>query len=425
MSSDQALAAHFGAAGPRRLGIALSGGGDSTALTLLAHDWAQISGSELFAATVDHGLRPEAAAEAEAAGRFCASLGIPHDILRWQGWDGQGNLMAEARAARYRLLAGWAGTRRLADIALGHTRDDNIETFAMALARGTGLDGLAGMRARFVRPRESDGPAMTFHRPLLAVSRAALRDLLSARGVGWIDDPSNEDSHFERVRMRKALAGALAAAGIGEAQVARSIAHLAATAADLAAELRVRLEGERGVWTDGPDLVFDLGLWQGLTGEFRRRSLSAALRFVGGDDTPPRAEALMRLVGRNWTAEPGPATLAGCLITATGAELRISREYAAVAGLTAPSTGLWDRRWRVSGPHGAGTELRALGPEGLAQIGEDWRLAALPRRALLAAPAIWQGERLLSAPFVPGFSGAWRLSAGNEIARLWALLGAG
>ena len=104
------------------------------ALLLLALD----AGLQVRAVTVDHGLRPEAAAEAAWVGRLCAGLGVPHDTLQWQGWDGAGNLQDQARRARLSLIADWAKVAGLGAVALGHTQDDQAETVLMRLARRAG-----------------------------------------------------------------------------------------------------------------------------------------------------------------------------------------------------------------------------------------------------------------------------------------------
>jgi tRNA(Ile)-lysidine synthase len=120
---------------PERLGIAVSGGGDSIALMHLLHRIASDEGVALFAATVDHGLRAESADEARTVAKQAAALGIPHDTLRWQGWDGAGNLQDHARQARYALLKEWAKRNDISAIALGHPADDQAETLLMRLAR--------------------------------------------------------------------------------------------------------------------------------------------------------------------------------------------------------------------------------------------------------------------------------------------------
>ncbi len=186
---------------PRGIAIALSGGGDSTALLCLLHDFYSERGEEdrLFAVTVDHGLRPDSAAEARRAGEFCAALGVPHTIRHWEGVKPVAGLQAAAREARYRLLADAATAAGCGLVMTGHTLDDQAETVAMRRARGNGR-GLSG-----IAPATLHDKRIWFVRPLIGQRRNDLRAFLAERGQGWIDDPSNIDPRFERVRMREAI----------------------------------------------------------------------------------------------------------------------------------------------------------------------------------------------------------------------------
>ncbi len=192
--------AHFLGNLPERLGVAVSGGSDSLALLVLLHEMRGAGGPELFAVTVDHGLRAESAAEAAEVARICAELGVVHDTLNWAGWDGQGNLPDQARRARYGLMDKWAQGRDICDIALGHTANDQAETFLMRLSREAGVDGLSAMAGTWL------AGGTTFHRPLLQAGREALKDVLREKGLGWAEDPSNEDVAYARARARQALA---------------------------------------------------------------------------------------------------------------------------------------------------------------------------------------------------------------------------
>ncbi|MGB7244318.1 MAG: tRNA lysidine(34) synthetase TilS, partial [Sulfitobacter sp.] len=154
------IATHFLPDPPRHLGVAVSGGGDSVALLCLLQQFCAAQDIRLFAVTVDHGLRAEAAAEARTVAGLCATLDVPHDILQWTDWNGVGNLQSRARDARYRLMSDWARNREISMIALGHTADDQAETFLLRLARRAGVDGLSAMANRV----EHHG--MIFCRPL-------------------------------------------------------------------------------------------------------------------------------------------------------------------------------------------------------------------------------------------------------------------
>jgi tRNA(Ile)-lysidine synthase len=401
-AAKSALTAAFRAAlGPvdHPLGLAVSGGGDSVALLLLALD----AGLQVRAVTVDHGLRPEAAAEAAWVSRLCAGLGVPHDILQWRGWDGSGNLQDQARRARLSLIADWARAAGLGAVALGHTQDDQAETVLMRLARRAGVDGLSAMTGR----RRALG--MIWLRPLLWVSRDDLRADLRARGQAWIEDPSNDMLRFDRVKARQALAH-LAPLGMTPAVLAGVAGQMrsARTALDhqtgVAARQIARIEGG--------DVVMDRTGFQEQPFEIRRRLLVGALGWVGSADYGPRAASVRALLAAIGAGRGG--TLSGCRVTLQRTTLRVAREWQAVRGTAAAPGQLWDRRWLLTGPEFKGLEVRALGEAGLCAVG-DWRRSGLPRATLLASPSVWRDEVLVAAPLVrnaPGWTA--RLADGAD-----------
>lgn len=393
---------------PQRLGVALSGGGDSVALLVLLADWAQGRGVSLHAATVDHGLRAESAQEACAAADLAQRFGASHDTLHWQGRTARGNLQDAARRARRGLIADWAKTLEIPAVALGHTLDDQAETLLLRLARGSGVDGLAAMRPVH-RAR-----GLVWLRPLLDVSRASLRDELTARDIGWTEDPSNADLRFDRVRARKALA-TLSALGIDAAGLAATAARMARARAAL--EHVTQEAARRHCAVVAGDVLIERAGLAALPEEIRDRLLAHALCWVASAEYRPRLKALHRLLEGLDGARP--ATLHGCRVLVQGPHLRITREARAVAECRAAPGQDWDRRWVVFPSESRaldarGLEVRALGAEGLAQC-PDWRETDLPRASLLAAPALWRGATLVAAP-VAGLGNGWcaRLVHGEE-----------
>ncbi len=199
--------------------VAVSGGADSMALLLLGHT---ALGERCVAATVDHGLRPDSAAEARLVAAVCAQRGISHAILTDALPERVGktaNLSARARALRYRLLEAHAREVGARFVATAHHADDQLETVVMRLNRGSGVSGLAAIRER-------GGPII---RPLLQWRHSELAALVAACGITAVNDPSNRDDRFDRARLRKALAGAdwldplavgVSAAALGDAEEA-------------------------------------------------------------------------------------------------------------------------------------------------------------------------------------------------------------
>ena len=369
------------------------------ALLAIAHDWA---GDRVSAVTVDHGLRPEAAAEAAAVAAFCAGRGIVHTILPLSGLA-PGNVPAQARLARYGAISQWAAGR---PVALGHTMDDQAETLLMRLARGSGVDGLAAMaEARsWLRTR--------WMRPLLSVRRVDLRTFLGSAGIAWAEDPTNLDPSYDRTRARSALK-ALAPLGIGVPGLADTATRLAQarTALDSAAttlSVRARRWGALGQAWLAP------GAMAGAPSETVRRLLVDTLVRVSGRDYPPRQRAVAPLVAALRAGDAPAATLGGCLLQRDGADVLICREPAAVEGpAPVPPGGLnWDGRWLITGGT-PGCRVMALGqallPDDLAvPTGPAWR----------SVPAILRGDRLVAVPSLDYAANSSCVPAGRWTATL-------
>ncbi len=280
--SDDALTERFaadlariwpeGAKGAPRLALAVSGGPDSLALLRLAH--AALPG-RVAAATVDHGLRPEAAAEAAHVAQLCAALGVPHDTLTVE--VGEGNVQAQARAARYAALAGWMEGEALAALATAHHADDQAETLVMRLNRGSGVAGLAGVRERALVP----GTRLALLRPVLGWRRARLAQL--AAGMQPVQDPSNHDLAFDRVRIRQALADS---DWVDVPSWAQAAAHLAE--ADAALDWAAAREWADNVEQEPMGLIYR-------PQAPRAVALRVVARIVGQMDAPARGAAIARL----------------------------------------------------------------------------------------------------------------------------------
>lgn len=374
------------------LGVAVSGGVDSTALLHLT----KAAGFQVEAVTVDHRLRPESAAEAALVAKDCARMGIPHRVQVWDhGPLVPGNLMDAARQARMALITDWARDRGIAHVALGHTQDDQAETVLMGLARQAGVAGLSGMRPWW------QAGGITFHRPLLEAGRDELRDWLQSQGIGWLDDPTNEDPRFTRIKARKALA-ALAPLGITAAGLAAVAGHLASAQAALTA-MAARAAGQHVALRAGA-VQITAGLFTEPT-EVQRLIVARAIDWLRQEPCLLRADDLRRF--QDAVRDGRDATLAGCRHRG-GWVFREARALGPDAAVGA----LWDRRWNVTGPPGT---VSALGEAGLRAC-PDWRATGLPRQVLAVTPAVWREGALVSAPLA-GWENGWtaRVAAADHL----------
>ncbi|MGE4482655.1 tRNA lysidine(34) synthetase TilS [Acidocella sp.] len=356
MSVDTAFAAALGRwlppGVPPRLAVAVSGGADSTALALLAHDYCAARGGTAMALTVDHGLRPDAGDEARLTIARLAGQGIACHYLALGLRPGPA-LQERARLARHEALAAAAARAGFLYLALGHHLEDQRETVAMRARRGPGgEEGMAAWSAR-------DGVILL--RPLLDVPPAALRAYLRGRGVAWIEDPSNKSRAFERVRVRLDGEGRMPALSVARRARERE------GAAFLARHARLYPEGFA---------VLD-------THQAPPAALGALIRTLGGQPYAPRRDALLRL-----SEALGPATLGGVRIVPAGRlgeGWLLAREPAACAPpVQAVSHALWDGRFTLTTAPPEGMLLGALG----ADAAEFRGFNGLPSLVLRAMPAL-------------------------------------
>lgn len=257
-----------------KIGLAISGGPDSLALLLMAKE---LCPGSIAAATVDHQLRPEAAEEARFVAGLCNSFGIPHNILVPSA-PIRGNIQSKARTTRYALLRQWMAEQGCLWLATAHHADDQLETILMRLSRGSGVDGLSAIRRK-------NGDII---RPLLSFRKEELIHVCRQAGVVPVQDPSNENEDFDRVRIRKFLEKA--PSDLDPVMAAKSAAALgeAAEALDWTAQY---FAGERLV-SEGGTVSVDP---HDLPAEIQRRLVTRALLLLQ-PDMRFRRDGLSRLI---------------------------------------------------------------------------------------------------------------------------------
>ena len=254
--------------GAGRIGLAVSGGGDSLALLLIARE---AMPDRIDVATVNHGLRAEAAHEAKMVADICDTLGVSQTILT-PSTPISGTLQASARQARYECLEAWADERQLSWIATAHHVEDQAETLMMRLLRGSGIAGLSSIRERNGR----------IIRPLLGWRRAELHAIVGKAGLSPANDCSNHDHHFDRVRMRQAFSDNQ---WLDPVSLSKSAAIFAQ--ANEALDWATQREAERRLAIDNCGVSLDP---QGVPIEILRRLVMAALRHIVADISPRGAQ---------------------------------------------------------------------------------------------------------------------------------------
>lgn len=368
--------------------VAVSGGSDSLALLLLANAWARESGAELLAVTVDHGLRQEAAAEAAFVASVAAGLGIEHVTLGWEGEKPAFGIQEAARTSRYALIDDLAHETGSTVILTGHTLDDQAETVFMRAQRGgdeaAGGRGLSGM----ARQTWLYGGTMIF-RPLLAVSRQTLRRVLSEFSQPWIEDPSNEDTSYERVRVRKLLASRPVLANQALALAAISGRLRSCLARDCARFLSAHVDV-----TPGP--VFSLRLPASedrpVAGAVTLLALRVLIALAGGREHLAGA-ALLKTVAALPGSQPGTrVTAGGAVIERTAAGMRFYRELRNLGSIAIDpgETAIWDGRLHVHNASSVTVFCDATRRSLVRELEEsrDAPFSVRPRQALWSSPVL-------------------------------------
>jgi tRNA(Ile)-lysidine synthase len=381
----------------RPIAVAVSGGGDSVALLLLAHAWAAVNGRPLLALNVDHQLQPQSRAWGQACAVLAERLGVGFQALAWTGEKPAHGVPAAARAARHRLLAEAARTAGARAILMGHTADDLAEARAMREAGSTTPDP----REWSPSPAWPEGRGVFLLRPLLDVRRAALREWLRARGESWIEDPANADPRYARARARAALAGGGDVSAQGEA--ARALAE--ACHVEPWAEIR-----------------FERSTLRAATPGQAERLVGLACVCAGGGARLPPSAARARLTARLRGSEPVVASLAGARVTAEPEMVQITREAGERrrAGLQplalAPGeTMVWDGRFEVTaGPPGLAVQplaglTRRLPPD------QQRTLTGIPASARPALPAVVDGSGAATSPVLGAAPATARCLIGDRL----------
>jgi tRNA(Ile)-lysidine synthase len=401
--------------------------------------------------TVDHGLRPEAADEAAFVAQEAAKLGLPHQTLKADEPPPKTGIQQWARDLRHRLILelldaenwklhelGLRASRFIRRrILMAHHLDDQAETVLMRLARGSGLVGLGGIYES--QPLSlpagggragSLGPAVAY-RPLLEVPKARLVATLISRAANWVDDPSNSDPAFERVRLRRALE-ALRELGISSESIGLSSRRLR-DAEDSYKSFEGRWHSQIVALNDGLLGDVELGLFAARGHYAGVRLLQRLLAAFGGTSRPAELSKVERLAEKLLGTGGGfsGATLGGCRIQLDGkfrdGRLLIYREGNGAGlpsvALAAGQSIVWDARFRVEASGSAQEDVlvRALGAEGWAQLKrevEGLDELKLKAAAMATLPAIWLDEKIISVPFLNDHLA--EPDASRKAARAWS-----
>lgn len=372
--------------------VAVSGGSDSVALLHLASSWAKKVAADLLVITVDHGLRPEAAAEAAFVSGISEHLQLQHFTLAWDGMKPTSGISEAAREARYALIAEFARDVGAATILTGHTLDDQAETVWMRNLRGSAhsqFRGLSGMSTGMMLE-----PGIRVARPLLGYRREALRAYLADIGQTWIEDPSNFDAAFERVRARIALQKS----DIGIPEISRFASVCGRWRRCVCEAARDFLVEELEI-LNGPVFTIDAMALKSQPDELACLVLQVICAMAGG-----RSHYITSgMAARAAQLESGERMTAGSSIVENRqGRLRVYREFRSlpVLHLLPGENGVWDGRLSIHNNSGKSLICRTAEPADMTALQElgGTPPEIRPKAALRTMPVIVHGGMNLLFP---------------------------
>ncbi|MFA5040891.1 MAG: tRNA lysidine(34) synthetase TilS, partial [Bdellovibrionales bacterium] len=353
---------------------------------------------QCVALVVEHGLRDESAAEAKTVKKRLQKMGFETEILPWKHGAVSGKLHEKARSARYGLLT--EACRRLGanDLLLAHHRGDQAETILMRLAKGSGIDGLAGI------PEQAERDGIRLLRPFLSLPKERLIATCREAKMAFVMDPSNGSEKYARGRLRKIMP-LLASEGltIDNLTVLGARAKEAKAALDHATREFIKKSAKTGA---GGSVRFDRAALCAVPREIAIRALVAGLRYVHDGDYPPEYASLSGLMDAiEEKKHEGARTLYGCIASIAEKKVTLLREPSAATetlSLLPGSSVLWDGRWLVSAsPKAKPVTVRALGSlphDLLDSLAPDLRRRIPEGRIRACLPALWDGEKHRAIP---------------------------
>ncbi|MDR1031856.1 MAG: tRNA lysidine(34) synthetase TilS [Holosporales bacterium] len=337
---------------------ALSGGADSMSLAVLADQWTRANGGELFTFTVDHDLRPESAEEAKTVGRWMKERAVNHRIMKWNhGAIPCGRKQVYARQARYDLLLDFCNEVGADYLLVAHTLDDQIETHLIRQESRSGDYGLAGMSASVKLPAGN----VVLLRPLLNVYKNELIEYLTAKGQKWVEDPSNFDQKYKRVRVRTALAKnadktEICGKILNLSKVRQELEHLAS------AFIKAQVEVNRFGYA-----IFSADKFHELPQYVRKHVMRRLLWSLGGKQYPASDDQLVLAVEQMQRLPAGKKiNVSGCLLAKRRDCFHVMRELRGIDNAKAGQKAFWDRRFFV--PSGNISGIMCAGPEKAAEL---------------------------------------------------------
>jgi tRNA(Ile)-lysidine synthase len=366
------------------LGVALSGGNDSLALTFLLQKWVKQKGGNLYAFHVNHNLRPESSKEALQVKKWMEAQNIPCQILRWNHSSTLTTSLQEAaRKARYTLLEKACYDHNILHLITAHHAEDQQETYLIRKQSHSTEYGLAGMSAvtYFTHCR--------LIRPLLSFTKIELKGLVGSHP--YLEDPSNQNPKFHRAKLRQQNHDKvdLSLYQQNRRREEKNAAYFLAMNVQIAPQGYGQMPREAIKETDS--ITF-------------KRALSFLIRCIGNLEYLPSSSSIEKLYQKWHQEDFSPTSLGKCVVYGRQKKVWVvpDRRLLPKVKKLQPDEKLWGR-FLIQGHLPSHTHIEPLGPHGWAQIHTHIK-TSLPYHVVITFPTYWQGQKVLFVPFLQASS---------------------
>ena len=386
-----------------KIAIAVSGGVDSMVLMNLAKESDFLNDKNVFILVVDHGLRAESKQEAKFVKNEAKKLDFPTRILKWKGSKPNKRIQEEARNKRYSLLINFCRENNINNLYLAHHLDDQIETFLFRMFRGSGLQGLTSFSSSYERN------GLTLIRPLIDTPKSELISYARRKKINWVEDPSNENQKYDRVKLRKVLP-LIYKEGFDKKVFLKSVKklRLANQALD---QITKEFVLQYVIINKNISVFIKQELFLTAPEDVQLRVLQNTIRIFSGERYySPNYLKILNLM--NWARNDNDIsakTLGGTIFRKRKGGLILYKEVKKLNDikpikLSKSKYKAWDNRFLIKINKSVKGEISYLGNEGVKILKSKKILGkkgfnGIPLTALYSIPAMWDGKRLISAPF--------------------------
>ena len=380
----------------KKIAVAVSGGPDSLALTILLQKFSLENSIALKAISIDHGLRKSSKDELQWLASEFKKRKIKHKIIKWKNIKPNSNILSNARDKRYELLIKECERLNIRYLFTGHHLDDQVENVLLRIIRGSGIKGLGSLQEKFNFKKSK----VNILRPLLKYPKKSLISYLANEKQKYILDPTNTDNNFDRSRVRK-VSSHLINEGLNNKRLLNTIKNLKEANNSINYLINSSLKSFIKINSRGVISIL-IDQFKPLPEEVKFRSLSKLLIFIGKGKNTPRSKNILNLLDLIFKNNFKSLTIAGCLVKKEKKEILFLPEVTRKLCVTkiASSNFIWNEQYKVTmkNDYAKGLSIQYLGENGIKSVPKRYSNKLIKDIYPPSHLSIWKGKKLIAVP---------------------------